>query len=171
MNLSVCGWAGVDRSHHPNVSFAIIEKRSQTALEKLCAPLTVGILHHLQRHHINKRVVHIQAHHLLRIAIRLCHQVPHPRVTKLGDIWLWIFSVSSYVCKHLLQTNTNGSKSAHALNLPPPLWHASHSYSIRSATPHVPEVRCTVILAGHIGSPPGFSNTQQLDCPSHPVTH
>lgn len=65
------------------LSFTIIDGRTQTATEKFCAPLMMGILDHLQSQHMNKYVVHVQEYHLLKVVIRLCHQVLHPRVTKL----------------------------------------------------------------------------------------
>lgn len=65
------------------MSFAIIVGRDQTALEKVCGLLMVEVMHNLQSYHINKHVVYVQAYNLLSVAISLCHQVCHPRITKL----------------------------------------------------------------------------------------
>lgn len=83
-----------------------------------------------------------------------------------------------------------GSTIGHAIKLPLLLKHSSFSYSINkkhNTSPeqiwsctwmryectfmYMNEVLYTVIVISYIWSPPGFSNTQQLDCACHPVIY
>lgn len=111
------------------MSFTITDRRTQTATENFCAPLMMGILHHLQSQHMNKYVVYVLAYHLLKVVIRLCHQVPHPRVTKLR--YLNILCDKPCTLHVFYRPMQTAVKFVYAVNLPPPLWHVPDIYSLR----------------------------------------